>query len=370
MALREIIICQALLFFCSIPVQSQLSFRTAELERLISELHIDANSLHEGIQTFDVNNQKVSVVVARNMVQSVGYQLFSDEMKTAINSPALNFLERYFLQMTYPQSDRPCDRMLREDRVIFKKGSLATVATIRPDDAFSLNYNQKWYQASWSRDDKDILAISFPAVHELISGETKIESENNVENDIINVNIENLHQVDESELLPTQQKNYLLKRGGTYMNNLFTSEIYYQRQNDSLVLVSDVSHPLESVANMMIDPAFHSSLNLKLQQVLYGYKRKSFVVPMKSWIAYCKNNGCELYYGIESFDKDGVKATVVAVNTTENYNHILYLSIPVEAIDTGKGDISGTLQAFIPMHNVKSLLSKYNKVEKRKRNYE
>ena len=137
------------------------------------------------------------------------------------------------------------------------------------------------------------------------------------------------------------------------------------------MLVSDVSHPLESVANMIINPASRSTLNLKIQQVLYGYKKKNFDVPLNKWIAYCMDNGCELYYGIESFDNETVKATVIAVNTAENYNHILYVIIPVKTIENGEGDISGTLQTFIPMHNVTSLLAQYNKIEKkRKRQYE
>ena len=372
MTLRETIICLTLLFFCSISVQSQVSvsFRTSELERLVSELHIDVNSLHEGTHFFDANNQKVRVVVARNMVQSVGCHLFSDQMKASIHSPALNFLERYFLQLAYPQKDRPCDRRMREDRFSILKGSLATIATIRPEDAFSLNYGQKRYVASWSRNGKEILTVSFPATHELLSGENKIEAESNVEADMMFASTDYSEKVDVSELLPTLQKNFLMRPGGTYLNKLFRSDLYYQQQNDSLFLISDISHPLESVANMLLKPSMQSTLTLKLQQVLYGYKKKSFDVPLKNWIAYCKGSDCELYYSVESFNQEAVKATVMAVNLAENYNHILYLHIPLQVIDTGQGDISGTLQTFIPMHNVKSLLSKYHKVEKRKRDYE
>lgn len=369
---NRVILWHALALFCLLSLHALAipTYRNGEVQRLIHVLNIDPKVLHEGEQLFDVDGRKIRVVVARNVVQTVGFQLFTDEMKKVLHSPVPDFLERYFLQMAYPQSDRPRERMAREDRFYFKKGSFETVATLRPDYAFSLDFDHKRYQASWSSEDREVLTVTFPAVHELLSGENKQEAENNVEADMKNVVAEDVGSVDEAELRPTLQNDYLMKRGATYMNKLFSSDMYYHRQNDSLKLVADVSHPLESVANMMLAPDAQSALTLKVQQVLYGYKRKNFEVPLKNWVAYCRSNGCELYYGIESFENDEVKTTIIAVNEEQGYNHVLFLTIPVEVIDRQCGDMTGTLQAFIPMHNVKSLVAQYHKVEKRKRHYE
>lgn len=353
------------------PLFAASGFRSDELKRLVGELRLNVDSLPDGSFLFDVNGREVKICVLHDMVQSVGYNLFSDDFKAAAHSPVLDFLERYFLQLDHPQQDRPRERMMREDRFSFTKGSLATVATLHPGDAFTFGYEQKRYVALWMSGEKVVLSVAFPATHEMISGENKQEAEEHVEDDIRYVQTGYDEEVNEEMLSPTAQKNYLMRRGSTYMNELFSSDLYYQRQNDSLVLVADVSHPLESVANMIISPSCKADLNLKVEQVLYGYKRKQFEVPLGKWIAYCLNNGCELYYGIESFDQEAVRATVIAVNMAENYNHLLFVTIPLTVIETGSGDLAGTLQTFIPMHNVKSLLEKYKKVDsKRKKHYE
>jgi hypothetical protein len=334
-----------------------------EVKRLVTALHINVDSLQEGINTFDIKKRQVKVMLNDGQVTFVGYHLFTDEMKAMLKTPILNFLERYFLQLDYPTIDRPRARMMHEDRFKFDIGSIQTVSSLKADDAFSFSLENNSYVATWSRNDHPVLSVSFPAVHELISGENKIESEDHVETDILLSPLDSVAPVNEALLMPTTQQDYFIKRGGTYFKDLFMSDLFYHRNDSSLSLVNDTSHPLESAANLMLSQESLIDCMLQVRQVMYGYKKKQFSVPLRNWIAYCLKTGCELYFGAEALDETNMKATIIAVNVAESYDHLLFVNIPMSVIETGKGDIDAQLETFIPMHNVNGLFAKYYKTD-------
>ena len=354
-------------FLTPVSVEGSTTYRSLKLKQLVSALRLNADTLRDGETVFTINNRQVKVSVANHTVTAVGYHLFSDELKALARTPILDFLERYFLQMDYPVADRPTDRMLREDRFKFEKGSRATVATLRSDDAFSYNYELRRYVATWTRNGQPLLVVSFPADHELISGENKIESENNIEGHIRSAHVGSSKAVSEGLLSPTVQKDYYIRKGGTYLNDMLSSTLYYQQHAGAYHLLSDVSHPLESAANLMLNTDVAADCQLKIKQVMYGYKKKFFEVSLRNWIAYCQNSGCELYYGVESFTDNLIKASVIAVNTAENYNHVLFVNIPLSVIENKAGVIEAQLETFIPMHNVRNLFDKYHKTKNKER---
>ena len=354
----NLLICLCLLPLCA---KSSVLYRTAELKRLYETLQVHTDSIHEGLNTISIGNRLVNIRIDDGMVSFIGYMLFSEEMKAMAHSPILDFLERYFLQLDYPQADRSPNKMLREDRVKFEIGSLELVATLNADCTFSYGYELNRYVATWSREGQPILSVSFPANHELISGENKIESEQFVETDIRVSQLGPLKPVNKDLLTSTLQKNYFIKPGSTYLNKHLTSDLYYQQIDSVFSLICNESHPLESAANMMLSSDNPLSFNLKIKQIMYGYKKKFFDIPLRNWIAYCQNNGCELYFGAESLDQEMIKASVIAVNNAEKYNHVLFVIIPLKAISQGSGDIEAQLETFIPMQNVTNLFCKYKK---------
>ena len=361
-ATRVCLLMFLLLTLLPFNLQAEASYRSAEVKRLVTQLNLNVDSLKDGLNCFDVGNRVVCLQSVNGQITTIGYQLFTNEMKEMAKTPILNFLERYFLLLDYPAPDRPSERKMREDRFRFETGSISVVPTLKVHDNFTYNYENNRYIATWLRENEPVLSVSFPAEHELISGENKIEAEDHVEADILCTKVTGSVPVNKESLTKTVQKDYFIKPGSTYLRNLLSSDLYYMEKKGKLTLVSDISHPLESTANMLLSTDNDYSCTLKVKQVLYGYKKKFFDVPLKQWIAYCQKNGCELYYGVESIDETVVKATVIAVNTAENYNHVLFVNVPLTAIETGSGDIEAHLETFIPMHNVMNLFAKYRKV--------
>lgn len=362
-----IMICTCLSYVCA---KGQLQYRTSELNRLTQALQLNPDSMVEGKNDLVVNGRHIYAQIDNGMLTSLGYCLFPHDLKRIAQTPVLNFLERYFLQLDYPQKDRPRDRMLREDRFTFNKGSLALIATLHEDDAFSFGYENKYYWATWTRNGQELVSVSFPASHELISGENKVESEKYVETDILSACIDSVIPVDTALLSPMFPQGYFIKKGDTYLHRLLLSDLYYQCQKDTCRLLVDENHPLESASNLMLSPEIQTDCRLKIKQVMYGYQKKFFEVPLQKWIFYCLNNGCKLYCGIESFEKDIIQASVIAVNEKENYNHVLFVNIPISVIGSNSGCIEARLETFIPMHNVTNMFDKYRKITKQPKIYE
>lgn len=371
--IRYYLICAMICTFLShTTAREKLQYRNSELNRLSQTLHLHPDSLSEGMNYLVINGRQIKAQIDNGVLIFLGYCLFSNELKSMAHTPIFNFLERYFLQLDHPEKDRPLNKVLKEDRFVFNKGSVASVAQIKQDDSFSFGDENKRYWATWTRDGQEFLSVSFPANHELISGENKVESEINVEADILAAHVDSVIPVNESVLITTHQKGYYIKKGSTYLNGRLISDLYYQRYqgHDSPKLIADESHPLESASNLMLSLELQNDCSLKIKQILYGYKKKTFEVPLRNWLAYCKNSGCQLYWGVESFDNNIIKATIVAVNEAENYNHILFVNIPVSVIISGSGSIEARLDSFIPMHNVTNIFGKYRNLPKQPKIFE
>ena len=328
----------------SLSASAQIAYRTAELQRLAKVLAIDETALHEGFNNLVADQQNVVVGVSNNTVNHIGLQLFSEEMRKTDHTPVLHFLERYFLQLKYPSNVTSANNMIRDDQFRFLTSNLQTVDGIMPTDAFSFSFDKRLYTVSWRRNGQTLLEVCFPVEYELISGENKIEAENNLMADIQQT------VVTGEAPRPTLTQHYL--------NNLFSSRLYEQKGE----LVFSERHPAETVANMMLSQQVKGAFVLQMTQLSYGFQKTTFSVPLRQWIAFCQNNGCQLYIGIEDIKENGeISAVVLAVNEAENYNHVLTVTVPSEAIREKTGTIEGRVWPYVPTHNVQNLFDTYRK---------
>lgn len=330
---------------------SQPTYRTQELKRLATVLSVDAKLLKEGDNYLVVKNQQIVVRVKDDEVEHIGFRLFPNDIRSIDKSPVFDFLERYFLQLTYPPVVKTSSMMLRDDQFKFVKGSLATVRQIQPSDAFSYNYDRYRYVVTWSREGKTLLAASFPVEYELMSGENKIEAENLLMTDVLNT--------------PIHEENDIISeiRNDTYITEAFSNRLYFI--NGEIFCHPD--HPAESAANMMLTPNTPGLFQLHITQRMYGFKKTDFEVPLRQWISFCQDHGCKLYFGIENIQAQGtIEAVVIAVNKAENYNHVLSVSIPSKVVGERKGTIEAQLYPYVPTHNVMNLFSNVYKKSNKK----
>lgn len=326
------------------PVSADSQFRTSELQRLATVLSLNTSLLPEGYSHPEAKGLVLTVHLNGNTVDHIGLQIFADDIRLVGDTPIFDFLERYFLQLKYPPTLKTATHMLRDDSFRFVTGSIATIDQLLVTDDFSFQYDNHHYTAVWNREGQNLLTVSFPVEYELISGENKIEAEENLMTDIMKVSVKN--QRDDAQ------------QNSSYISDEFTNRLYFQKGQ----LVFNSHHPAETSANMMLSANTKGNFSLKMTQISYGFQKKVFQVPLWQWISFCQKTGCELYFGIDNIDaKSGVSAVVIAVNKAENYNHVMTVTIPTELIDSCQGVIEARLYPYVPMHNVKDMFANYRK---------
>ena len=331
-----------------LTVTAQTQFRTSELRRLATTLSIDVSQLPNGYSHPVANGYPLTIHQEKQTIDHIGLQLFSAEVRMVSQSPIFDFLERYFLQLKYPPTVKSAANMLHDDQFRFLQGTIAVVDNLRITDDFSFSNDNHRYTAIWSREGKVLLSVSFPVEYELISGENKIEAEENLLADIKKV------KVSKSNALPLNPQN----NGDNYINDCFSNRLYFQQDQ----LISSNQHPAETLANLMLTTQARGQYDIKFIQISYGFKKKEFQVPLRQWITYCKQTGCQLYFGIEDINDNGdINAVVLAVNQAENYNHVLTVSTSADILKTQKGTIDARLYPFVPTHNVMNMFANYRK---------
>lgn len=321
-------------------------YRTPELQRLTTMLKIDVSRLHDGYNYLSANNLSLTIHLHNDVLDHIGLRLFSEEMRQMSQTPVFDFLERYFLQLKYPPSEKTMMMMVRDDEFRFEHGSLKTVDELQPSDQFEYHYDRHRYVASWSRDDSPLLVVSFPVEYQLMSGENKTEAESHILNDIKETTI--IHMPDDMEC---QHHDH-------YIVESCTNRIYFVGNK----LVEDIRYPAETVANLMQSTETKANIQLLITQVEYGFRTSSVAVDLKQWITFCRNNHCQLYFGIDNISDDGsVNAVVLAVNREENYNHVLMVSVPADVIAALQGSVEARLYSYVPTQNIRNLFGAYQK---------
>lgn len=349
-------------FVCTI-MTAQVTYRTPELRQLSNSIPLQINKASEGYNHEVIGENNYVYHIENGTVDHVGISLFKDEIKSLAKTPILDFLERYFLQLSYP-GGKTVEYILRSDRFRFLKGNVQTIRQLNDSDAFSYDYEMGLYHATWKRNGKTLLSVSFPKDYQLISGENKIEAEKLLEKDVENAANEEKKQmiIDRHQLVGSQQKGYYTLQGNSYQISKITNNLYFKGDSiKGFTLVQDISHPLESAANMMLSQYAEGNFTLDINQTLYGYNRKHFTVNLKNWITFCLQHNCELYFGIEEVSNKIIKSSVFAVNDQMGYVHVLVAEIHLKVIDDGDGTINCRLDSYVPTNNLRNIFAKYHK---------
>ena len=328
----------SLLLLAAGKTAAQSRFRTAELQRLAAAIPLSPVLPSDGNHQVEQNGLRLSLTVNQQTISHIGIQLFADEVRTKGNACITRFLERYFLSLKFPPDGKSAAKLMREDDFRILCGTFECIDELRPTDDFGYTFANRRYTATWSRGRKTLLSVAFPARYELLSGENKIEAEENLPADV------------QAAIVDTLQADEL--RNDSYLSPDLTNRLYLK---DS-ALIADRQYPIESAANMMLSQRLADPYMLNVTHLRYGNQKVQIELPLRQWIAYCRNNGCKLYFGVKDTDRLGtINATLLAVNEPLGYHHLLTVSIPVDAIGQQQGVLTATLHSFIPIHNVRSL---------------
>ena len=299
------------------------------------------------------------------------FHLFMDEIKKDFPSVVYDFLERYLYETdSLMKKGIDVTQKLRDDKVLFTKGSASVARNITPLMPFSMSkVENKYYEVAWTDTlGTPVLSLAFPMQYELLLGKPKVELEQTVKDEIyaakdfkiIDVSESATEKQDDGCVMTQPTENY-------YVKSLNTAT-YYRSAADSLQPVFDDKDKWHSAANLFlgcIDKA--DQYTLYVEQNVYGFKKQTFTMKLNQWLAYCQSMKLKLFFTIEEERADGLKALLIAQSDDLKFNHMMSIVIPDSFVSNSKSMIKATFNAYIPTQNVKDLYQQYVKKKKKKK---
>jgi hypothetical protein len=285
-------------------------------------------------------------------IDHIGLALFPKEMKDLTPSPVYDFLERDLLERHLSNLDGELKHKLQSEHLTFVVGNANTAFSFNGSENFSEErVDLKKYRATWTRNGREVLKISFDMDIEMLTGCNAIELE-----EVFLRRLKRHQLIDTSndiDILPEKGKAYVAK-GDSFLIKEMRNDLFFEKDNSGWHLSDNADVPSKTLPNMMLSTQFRGNPTLQLTIDKYGYETDKATVPYKHLLNMAIEDGCTPYFGIKERKEDGAyTGTLMLVNRRGGYVHMLTTVVPVETLNNkGTGSITGRLYVYIPMHNV------------------
>lgn len=293
-------------------------------------------------------------------VSHIGYRLFDPGLSIVQPSPVYNFLERYLLELDLP-SDISRSLRLERDQV-YVQGSLNILASLDGTEEFVIDRRPYLkYRVYWTSGGKELLSLSFNMECQLLMGCIIAEQEKNLVRDLRRTLPYSVAMPDKpvrGEL--TKADDFYILHGRNYMQDHIRNDLFFRKAGERFVLVEDTEHPLQAISDILLTGQSTKDYKLDVCLDKYGYKTEGFTVTWKQWVAFCKEEGCEFFFGVKSRTDEAIVGTFFAVNDQMGYNHMMNVTFPLSLLEGGDGQLAARLYAYIPLHNVSEKYFKFD----------
>lgn len=313
-----------------------------------------------------IPDQSVEVVAdSSGVIIHIGFRLFSSSMLPASREDQFvyfsRFVERYLLELAL-LDDSAIQRKLREDRVKLSFSSIHS-----NDVSFQLRNFVGQYASSvqvkfatqnnlasveFVSGELSLLRMTFPVNYELLTGYTKLESEDDLYDRLSDYHY--TPDTSAAELIPYKD-GILEEKGESFTSESVVSSVYYVHENDSLVTLFDKNYLPESVYSLFNGKSFREDVYVKVTQSLYGNRKKEYTLPLSSLLGYMREKGCRIFTGISKMNDHKIEGIVLANNADMGYQHVLIFTMNPSVFDrAAKHWVHIVLYGYIPIHNIKS----------------
>lgn len=325
-----------------------------------------ATDCHHSLQA-EVDGHPVSIRKDRNgKVCHIGFRLFPDDTADRLSATAQRFMESYLLYLYLLKDDAAILRQLQEDkvkirfrgtphRVQLQKHLAESLPLSGPDRPFTVHMDESNYTVACTERGKPYFEIVFPTDHQLLSGMNKKESEQAFYEQLSAAT--DLPCPDEAESHTTPEKigaNCYVQRGESYQIESMNTHRYYMLDGGFKQL-ADTQQAAKSIHNLF---TMHAGklLEADLSLRLYGGKRIDFTIPLCRLLEFCREEGCEVFAGIEQAETDTVKGTAILLNRAQGYSHTLFFRASPQVLAHPKTHrMKADLYLFAPIHNIETL---------------
>lgn len=353
--------------FCNLSAQ-KAKFQTQLLESLAEKIQFSPKAGQKGliVEAGVLHNQPLYADINdKGVVTHIGFRFFPDELKSD-NKGILEFIERYFLELSFCSDNNQRKQKMQDDKFIFLLGNYPECFSLIEGADFKLSkIDDKYYEATWGKDGVNKLSVAFPIWCELLTGMPLNEIQKTLYQSI-KESPDSLQLLEDlTDMIKLEDRVYGTNPVKHYELTELVNRRYYKKNNGSeFSAIYDTCHFNYSMANLFHIPDFGHERELHIKQNLYGFKSVTFTVSVSEWVCYCLKEGMEVYFSIENETIENIKAVVLAENKNWGYNHLLSVTIPRDFISNPTVKLTATLNAFIPTHNVRNLYQEYK--DKRK----
>lgn len=353
--------------FCNLPAQNA-KFRTNLLESLAEKIQFSPKSGLKNVivEVGVLHNQPLYANIDdKGIIAHIGYRFFPEELKLK-NKGVLEFIERYFLELSLCSDNYQRNQKMQDDKFFFLCGNYPECFSLINNTDFKLSkVDKKYYEATWSKDGVDKLSIAFPIWCELLTGMPLTEIQRTLYQSV-KESPDSLHLVEDfTDMIRLKDGVYGTNPVEHYeLAELINRRYYLKNDSSEFSSIFDAYHLNYSIANLFHIPNLGYGRELQIKQTIYGFKSITFTVGISEWVSYCLNEDMNVYFAIEDETIESVKAVILAENKNWGYNHLLSVTVPRDFINNPAIKLTATLNAFIPTHNVRDLYQEYK--DKRK----
>jgi hypothetical protein len=307
----------------------------------------------------------VHIVKENGTITHYGLNLFTDDVKNTIGKDILNRLETDLFKLSVVKN-------VENVSVKLISGDLNNLKNISSETAHSITTaNSRNLYVEWDSANGNI-KVSMPLNYQTIKGGSRADIENSFVSDIKNCELrrsETYFNLEAAE--PYGDDKYIIP-GYSYQNKNITRNIYLT-SNSVINPIWDSNYPLESIANLFICPNdIYGDIELNVTVLKHEYgEQDKFTINLDRFLAYCEDEGCIPFWGVETFHDDKIEGALFLYNQEQGYDHVLKIDcIPHEVIE-GNGPITARASLFVPTNNVHNLFQPYiKKTDKEKIRYD
>lgn len=310
----------------------------------------------------------VTVIVKDRTIAHIGYSIFTKQQRHAINSPIVNFLERYSLELDIPtRKEVTAKRRMQEDGVVFEEGELSSLKTFRDKPNLGINIqtlNERKYTVTWMDSVNSICSVSFPIDFELLNGTDMTENTRRLKERLMkdSLYVRDTVSVALDRLKKMWNMNYYVHLGDTYYFDHLNSNRYYEL--DSLGKIKPIfckQFTFESVANLFTATDIPNDYVLQIRIQKYGLKKELISVPLHQWVNYCQKTGCKPFLGLIKKTGDILDCELIMRNVSMGYNHVMRFTFDLSLIESRCGVIPARLNCYLPTSRISKMFKELDK---------
>lgn len=338
---------------CSLSASAD---RSQAYGRIVEAMDLDESLADHGLLDTVVlyDGYHVRIVNDRNNMEFAGLDLFPDDAEKIVDRNTLDYIESSLLSRVMGSGT------MDNARIGFVSGDISDFRDVTPLTQCDIrNVDSRFLSFEWILDDDRVIRLEMSLDYFSMSGKSRGEIERSFI-DRVRHNDRSLYgnamfPLSTDRLMAYGDDLFVLP-GRIYRQNEINSNVYFTGGSDPLPVYNE-EYPVESMANLFIYPFDNiGEVDLELTVLKHEYGDKEmFSSPLRAFMAVCEDEGCQPFWGLESYDGSILRGSLFLCNRRSGYVHVVSIECVPRDVIEGNGAIKGRASLYIPDNNIESL---------------